>query len=223
MKAIIYLMCMLFIGNVYAVDNNDQVQVNYNVSSDITSPEEISSIVPEDISSIVSEDISSTIDVSIVSSQELIDRLTILESQITEINKRISLIESNFENGKNTKFFNQLFQQVTFLYNRLGYGILFFATILIILFILINKIISWNKEFKIKNNVTEGDQDNLIDGQDQDDCVATKLNLARAYIEMGNDDKAEYMLYEVLSQGDDSERYEADVLLKKIKTKKLNV
>ncbi|CAH0990367.1 hypothetical protein SIN8267_00459 [Sinobacterium norvegicum] len=49
-----------------------------------------------------------------------------------------------------------------------------------------------------------------------DDEVATKLDLARAYIDMGDDDGARDILEEVVQEGDDSQRVEAEELLARI-------
>lgn len=55
---------------------------------------------------------------------------------------------------------------------------------------------------------------NQMAGQDS---VAAKINLARAYIEMGHESKAQGMLYDVLAHGSDVEQEEAKELLEKIK------
>jgi pilus assembly protein FimV len=49
-----------------------------------------------------------------------------------------------------------------------------------------------------------------------EDEVATKLDLARAYIDMGDDDGARDILEEVAQEGDDSQRVEAEELLARI-------
>ena len=43
--------------------------------------------------------------------------------------------------------------------------------------------------------------------------VGTKLDLARAYLDMGDPDGARSILNEVLEEGDDSQRQEAQKLL----------
>jgi FimV-like protein len=46
--------------------------------------------------------------------------------------------------------------------------------------------------------------------------IAAKLNLARAYIDMGSEDEAQVVLEEVLENGSSSEQSEAKELLEKI-------
>jgi len=63
--------------------------------------------------------------------------------------------------------------------------------------------------------------DNLGDmGNDDfmigDDSVGTKLDLARAYLDMGDPDGARSMLEEVLGEGSDMQRNEAKELLQRI-------
>ena len=57
------------------------------------------------------------------------------------------------------------------------------------------------------------------EGEDDDEDLVTesKLNLARAYIEMGEPEKAKPMLVKILSYGNDEEQEEAKDLLDKIK------
>ncbi|ROR99969.1 pilus assembly protein FimV [Sinobacterium caligoides] len=58
--------------------------------------------------------------------------------------------------------------------------------------------------------------DDLLEGEDADDEVATKLDLARAYIDMGDDDGARDILDEVVLEGDDTQRQQADELIASI-------
>jgi len=48
------------------------------------------------------------------------------------------------------------------------------------------------------------------------DEVGTKLDLAQAYIDMGNADGARTILSEVLSEGDETQKTEAQALLDKL-------
>ncbi|MBK8283395.1 MAG: hypothetical protein IPK97_00160 [Ahniella sp.] len=50
-----------------------------------------------------------------------------------------------------------------------------------------------------------------------DDAVATKLDLARAYLDMGDSDGAKSMLDEVMSEGNDKQKDEARKLLTEIR------
>ncbi len=46
--------------------------------------------------------------------------------------------------------------------------------------------------------------------------MSTKLDLARAYVEMGDDDGARSILEEVVTEGDDGQRGEAEQILAKL-------
>ena len=50
-----------------------------------------------------------------------------------------------------------------------------------------------------------------------DDAVATKIDLARAYLDMGDADGARSMLEEVVSEGSEAQKSEAKRLLTEIK------
>ena len=62
--------------------------------------------------------------------------------------------------------------------------------------------------------VTELDEE--LEFLEETDETATKLDLARAYIEMGDQDGARDILEEVAREGDDAQKQEADSLLKKL-------
>ena len=51
------------------------------------------------------------------------------------------------------------------------------------------------------------------DSVESEDDVSTKLDLARAYVEMGDDDGARSILEEVVSEGNASQKGEAEQLL----------
>jgi pilus assembly protein FimV len=57
-----------------------------------------------------------------------------------------------------------------------------------------------------------GEQD-LMAAEDE---VGTKLDLARAYLDMGDADGARSTLEEVMEEGDQDQRKEAEILLKQI-------
>ncbi len=50
-----------------------------------------------------------------------------------------------------------------------------------------------------------------------DDAVATKIDLARAYLDMGDADGARSMLEEVVAEGSESQKAEAKKLLSEIR------
>jgi pilus assembly protein FimV len=51
---------------------------------------------------------------------------------------------------------------------------------------------------------------------DSEDEVSTKLDLAKAYIDMGDNDGAKSTLEEVMNEGDDNQKKEAQDLLSQI-------
>ncbi len=63
----------------------------------------------------------------------------------------------------------------------------------------------------------ENDEESLFESSDDDsdDEISTKLDLARAYIDMGDSEGAKDILTEVLSDGNDSQKAEAKELLEK--------
>jgi pilus assembly protein FimV len=73
---------------------------------------------------------------------------------------------------------------------------------------------------------SDGDGDDLdfdLDGDDFDfgsdddaDEISTKLELARAYVDMGDDDGAREILDEVVRDGDDDQKKDAEELLSKL-------
>jgi pilus assembly protein FimV len=56
----------------------------------------------------------------------------------------------------------------------------------------------------------------LMDGADHSEEVETKLDLARAYIEMGDGDGAKEILAEVVSEGSEKQKNEARELMEQI-------
>ncbi|MCK0164054.1 FimV/HubP family polar landmark protein [Marinobacter sp. S6332] len=77
------------------------------------------------------------------------------------------------------------------------------------------------KEEASKSLLADIDEDDIGDDDDFDflagtDEAATKLDLARAYIEMGDSDGARDILEEVALEGDDGQKAEAQDLLKKL-------
>jgi len=69
----------------------------------------------------------------------------------------------------------------------------------------------------------ESDEDSLFGGSDDDfelpddgDEAATKLDLARAYIDMGDEEGAKDILEEVIADGDANQQAEAKELLSKL-------
>ncbi|MFT6919248.1 MAG: pilus assembly protein FimV, partial [Cognaticolwellia sp.] len=55
------------------------------------------------------------------------------------------------------------------------------------------------------------------DDTDDDNGIAAKLDLAKVYLEMGDDDNAEVILLDVIKQGDAQQQFDAQQLLDKLK------
>lgn len=63
-------------------------------------------------------------------------------------------------------------------------------------------------------DLSDEDNDNIFDSSD--DMIGTKLDLAKAYIDMGDQDGARSILDEVVEEGDDDQRHEAEQLMQQI-------
>jgi len=71
-------------------------------------------------------------------------------------------------------------------------------------------------EFEIPDFDPENDDDSNLDFLSDNDETATKLDLARAYIDMGDSDGAKDILDEILDEGTDQQKKEAEALLSRI-------
>jgi pilus assembly protein FimV len=60
------------------------------------------------------------------------------------------------------------------------------------------------------------ESEDAFDFLDDEDAATTKLDLARAYIDMGDEDGAREILTEVLGEGSDDQQQQAGELLEKI-------
>ena len=65
-------------------------------------------------------------------------------------------------------------------------------------------------------DLSDDDMDDELDFLADADEAATKLDLARAYIDMGDSEGAKDILSEVLGEGNDEQRKEANELLGRI-------
>lgn len=63
-------------------------------------------------------------------------------------------------------------------------------------------------------DLADEDNDDIFDSSD--DMIGTKLDLAKAYIDMGDQDGARSILDEVVEEGDDDQRQEAEQLMQQI-------
>ncbi len=73
-----------------------------------------------------------------------------------------------------------------------------------------------SSDFEIPDFDPENDDDSNLDFLSDNDETATKLDLARAYIDMGDADGAKDILDEILEEGNDGQRKDAEGLLKKL-------
>jgi FimV N-terminal domain len=71
-------------------------------------------------------------------------------------------------------------------------------------------------DFEIPDFDPENDDDSNLDFLSDNDETATKLDLARAYIDMGDADGAKDILDEILEEGNDQQKREAETLLARI-------
>lgn len=71
-------------------------------------------------------------------------------------------------------------------------------------------------DFEIPDFDPENDDDSNLDFLSDNDETATKLDLARAYIDMGDSDGAKDILDEILDEGNDQQKKEAEALLSRI-------
>lgn len=73
-----------------------------------------------------------------------------------------------------------------------------------------------NLDFVIPDFDPENDDDSNLDFLSDNDETATKLDLARAYIDMGDSDGAKDILDEIMDEGNDQQKREAETLLSRI-------
>lgn len=71
-------------------------------------------------------------------------------------------------------------------------------------------------DFEIPDFDPENDDDSNLDFLSDNDETATKLDLARAYIDMGDADGAKDILDEIMEEGNDEQKQEAEALLARI-------
>lgn len=71
-------------------------------------------------------------------------------------------------------------------------------------------------DFEIPDFDPENDDDSNLDFLSDNDETATKLDLARAYIDMGDSDGAKDILDEIMGEGTDQQKREAEELLSRI-------
>jgi FimV-like protein len=157
----------------------------------------------------------------------------IIQSQIGLLGERISAIEQNveqlkqenLENKKNFSsrlivLFEPIQQQMDKLSAVLGqtlFAILSICIVALFLLIVVYLIIRCRRcSAGSCSHKIESDKEEYSITQNKEG-VAAKLNLARAYIDMGNEAEAQETLQEVLKDGSEAEKLEAKELLEKMK------
>ena len=65
----------------------------------------------------------------------------------------------------------------------------------------------------MQNQEEEDESEGLLDSSDE---VTTKLDLARAYIDMGDPEGARSILSEVMEEGSDDQKREADTIISQL-------
>ena len=76
-------------------------------------------------------------------------------------------------------------------------------------------------ELSLEDFESQGEEDDsdvltVSSGDDEDQDIASRLDLAKAYIELGDSDNAKSILDEVINQGNDEQRQQAEDLLTQI-------
>ncbi len=143
-----------------------------------------------------------------------------LEERLAKLESGEATVEKKYSSG----FYGKLQQYADRAKNYLGVQ-LFIAiisgVIILLLLILIYLVTGYNRKsvISIANypsapSVSHKDELGLIDSENSN---AAKLNLARAYIEMGHNSQAQSVLYEVLAHGTDDEQEEAKAMIDQLK------
>lgn len=159
--------------------------------------------------------------------KSLSDRLTVLETQngalkaqIAQMNERVNLVEEkligNVSVPKTSEYSTSFKtpQLIDNLRNYLGPKLftIVVSTVIGLFCLLLIYII-----FPRRRNHTSASHTPDFNPMEGQEGIVAKLNLARAYIEMGKESEAQNMLQYVLAHGSDAEQKEARELLEKIK------
>ena len=163
-------------------------------------------------------------------------RSNIMQSQVSQLNEQLHLLEQSLDQLKQYNleshwdFANKLIivvQQIQQYFDK-SIGNLSLRTVVKILVLCIVVVLCLGVIYSIsrrrKNSVvgsgklsgakSESEDYDFMEGKDG---IVAKLNLARAYIDMGKEDEAQVMLHEALTNGSPEEQVEAKELLAKIK------
>ncbi len=75
---------------------------------------------------------------------------------------------------------------------------------------------SFSSDYDIPHFDPESDDDSDLDGLFDGDALATKLDLLRAFVEMGDEDSAKHTLNEILEEGTAEQRQQAEALFARL-------
>jgi FimV-like protein len=161
------------------------------------------------------------------------DRLAVLEAQgikmqaqLTQLNERIGLVEERLignVGGQKTSecFYSKIHKDISQLQDRIGHKLfaIIVSSAIVIFFLFLVYMVFPRRRNNLsvchyhEDSLSKGDDFNPMEGQEG---AIAKLNLARVYIEMGKESKAQGVLYDVLAHGNEVEQEEAKTLLAKI-------
>lgn len=154
--------------------------------------------------------------------QETNQQLAAMQKQTQELQQKVNQLTNDLSNAtyhlaqlstslSNTKSIDYAQMLIT---NFKKYGLGLFASLL-----LLTSLLYFNKKTKAPKaqRTTSNQKDDEYDFLSGQDSIPTKLDLARAYIDMGDDTAARTTLNEVITQGNDEQKQSAVELLGKIK------
>jgi FimV-like protein len=156
--------------------------------------------------------------------------ITYMRNQLQAQNQRIKNLEQELLRVKNEhRNFNVIGKYIAKLEEQLGKtGFMIIVGTAIFLCIYVFGLIvrhSRSSRKQLHRNVKGQSLDQVLPGKDEyefmsgEDSVVAKLNLARAYIDMGNSNAAQEALQDVLAKGSEAQQIEAKELLKKLESK----
>lgn len=211
MKNIFKCIVCLFIFvavNSFAIDQNptNASMVNQSIEQAPITSATPATIAPEDISS----------------------RLAALENSSSILQNKIDSLQEQFNSmaatmqqlgqNQNISFIKWLETNIS-----ISYFIIISSTIILALVLLIILHIFTLKNIRSKTSTLEVEKKKSDVASDDDfdlmsakEGMPAKLNLARAYIDMGDNEKATKLLQEVVASGDQTLQNEAQILFKKI-------
>lgn len=158
---------------------------------------------------------------------EIEEKNNIMQSQVSQLTEQLYLLEQSLEQLKQSldftnklKIFMQQFQQYLALSGQAFTRILMLIGAAIVLLLLVIYLVKRRKHSGVSVNAPQSPEleptQDEYDFMESKEGIAAKLNLARAYIDMGKKAEAREMLHEALANGNPAEQEEAKELLAKI-------